>query len=797
MQRLIGTIWTTIEERSTTKWATATTWAPARPQGSRGVTRLRRKVITAAARCRIATVVTGAAVAVAVLAATACGEAEVVTKEVIKEVPVERIVTREVIKEIPVETIVTREVIKEVPVERSIARPSTSHSAAQAAPPATARPPAATFQDNRRQPVVATAEDAVSTFSLDTDRTSYQLALTWAQQGYDIEPDSVRAEEWINAFNYQYAMPSDDWGFAITSDLVAHPLDGRKHLARIAFQAAEVPDDRPLNVTLVLDASGSMASGNRIDIARAAAEAIRQSLRPQDRVAVVHFTTELLHHLTVEHRAPDREEVWASIRRLAPNGGTNVQAGLDLGVQLADQARRERPEAYNYVILMSDGVANVDATDPFAILESAYDRDAENPLRLITIGVGITNYNDELLELLAQHGNGWYRYLDTTDQAQRTFSRANWLALSTPFADQTRAQVTWDPDVVKSWRIIGYENRVTSDASFAEDRKEFAELPSGAATTVFYEVELHDRYRGRATQDLKLGRVELRWIVPDTGQSRSQQVEVTGRTDLSFDRLRGRSTAAVRRHRGAGGGPLQQPAPRRGRRRDGRVHRPGHPAGGAGGAVWSTRRLGRLSRLRLPARAHGGPGLPAGPAADPLRLQPLAHPAPAGHPDRQAPGLAGITADLHGRPQDTPGCSVAQAACSLGNMTETCPTLRAARATGWGPPGAPIGQIRAGTLRQRRIVRRLEEPVVNPGHDLPVGFRVGPQLHHSGSLMKAPHFRSRSAMSAKRVRYTSRSLRPTTSCQSPTTSTPCRSKKPNVCSRKRAWITGILPGRIS
>ena len=104
--------------------------------------------------------------------------------------------------------------------------------AAEAAAPApTARPADTTFQDYGRQPFVATSEDAVSTFSLDTDRTSYHLALNWARQGYDIEPDSVRAEEWINAFNYQYAPPADAWGFAITSDLVAHPLNEGKHLA--------------------------------------------------------------------------------------------------------------------------------------------------------------------------------------------------------------------------------------------------------------------------------------------------------------------------------------------------------------------------------------------------------------------------------------------------------------------------------------------------------------------------------------------------------------------------------------
>ena len=526
------------------------------------------------------------------------------------------------------------------------------------------------------------------------------MALTWAQQGYDIEPDSVRAEEWINAFNYQYAPPADDWGFAITSDLVAHPLEERKHLVRIGFQAAEVADDRPLNVTLVLDASGSMRDGNRVDIARSAAEAIRRSLRPQDRVAVVHFTTDVIHHLTVDHRSPDDSSVESSIAQLSPGGSTNVQAGLNLGVQLANRARLERPEANNYVILMSDGVANVDATNPFAILESAYDRDAGNPLRLITVGVGINNYNDVLLEQLAQHGNGWYRYLNDPDQARVTFSRENWLALSTPFADQTRAQVTWDPDVVKSWRIIGYENRVTSDASFAEDRKEFAELPSGTATTVYYEVELQDGVRRGG--DLTLGRVELRWVVPDTGQSRSQQVEVTGRPDGSFGsaavdpllRLGGIVALAADRYsslpRGADDGAA------------GSVHRPGHLAGGAGDAGRSAGRAGRLSRLPLPAGAHGGAGLPTGPAGSPLRLQPLA--------------LRRLPVTATGRRR-----------CQRGHTgLGRAPTR-----------DGPTGRTRPAALRQRRIVRRLEEPVVDAGHDLPVGLGIGPELLPLGVVDEA------------------------------------------------------------
>ena len=392
-------------------------------------------------------------------------------------------------------------------------------------------PSATTFRDYQRSRFASTAEDTVSTFSLDTDRTSFHLALNWARSGHEVDPDSVRAEEWINAFDHGYELPAHRDSFAITTDVLAHPLDIRMHLVRLGFQAPDLQDDTPLNVTLVLDASGSMSDGNRVAIAREAAESIRRSLRSRDRIGVVHFTTDVIEHLTVEHAAPDDRDVKRSIDRLVPHNSTNVQAGLDLGVKLADRARRDRPDAYNYIILMSDGVANVDATDPFAILESAYDADSGNPLRLITIGVGISNYNDHLLEQLAQHGNGWYRYLSDVDQARSTFSRESWLALSVPFADQTRAQVTWNDEIVESWRVIGYENRVTSDESFVQDRKEFAEIPMGAATTVFFEVRVHEDVWRSPSQTFDLGDVQLRWVTPMSGLTNRQTAAMTSRLD--------------------------------------------------------------------------------------------------------------------------------------------------------------------------------------------------------------------------------------------------------------------------
>ena len=448
---------------------------------------------------------------------------------IVETVVVEKQVTGETIK--VVETVVVEKpvtivekVVETVVVERIVEGKSVVvvQPVTRSRDPDPNQPGATTFQDYERQPLTDAREDAISTFSLDTDRTSFQLALNWATSGYQVDPASVRAEEWVNAFDYGYEPPTVDDRFAITSDLFEHPVEDDRYMARVTFKAPEVVTDGPLNVTLVLDASGSMSNGNRVAIAREAAETIRRSLDRDDRISVVHFTTFEIGSLRVENASPDDRSVTDSIARLEPHGSTNVQAGLDRGVRLADRMRRERPEALNYIILMSDGVANVDATDPFAILEATSAPDGANPLRLITVGVGIENYNDQLLEQLAQHGNGWYRYLLSEEQARSTFQRDNWLALASPVADQTRAQVVWDPEVVRSWRIVGYENRVTSAESFTQDRKEFAEIFSGAATTVFYELELHDDFRQKGP----LGQVELRWVEPVSGRGWSQSTDI-------------------------------------------------------------------------------------------------------------------------------------------------------------------------------------------------------------------------------------------------------------------------------
>ena len=193
-----------------------------------------------------------------------------------------------------------------------------------------------------------------------------------------------------------------------------------------------------------------------------------------------------------------------------------------------------------------DGVpqCNDNCTIPFAILhnvgeDSEYSR--PNPIRIVTIGVGIRGYNDHLLEQLAQYGNGWYRYIDTVAQARQTFSYENWRRLTQPFADQARAQVTWDSDLVAFWRIVGYENRVTPDATFRQNRREFAEVPAGAATTVLYELQLTDAgERARS-----LGTVQVRWQDPREGRTLARETEVRGDPGQAFSNLEPRVALGV------------------------------------------------------------------------------------------------------------------------------------------------------------------------------------------------------------------------------------------------------------
>jgi Ca-activated chloride channel family protein len=210
--------------------------------------------------------------------------------------------------------------------------------------------------------------------------------------------------------------------------------------------------------------------------------------------------------------AHDRDEIIDAIDRLRPGGSTNLEAGLRQGYALADDAFRR--DGINRVVLASDGVANVGVTDPDELARMIRD-DADRGINLVTVGFGMGNFNDVTMEQLADQGDGFYAYVDTEDEAERLFEDELTSTLLT-IAKDAKIQVEFDPDVVDSYRLIGFENRGVLDRDFRNDDIDAGELGAGHQVTALYEIELE---RGVTLDDRgDVGDVFLRWEDPDDGE---------------------------------------------------------------------------------------------------------------------------------------------------------------------------------------------------------------------------------------------------------------------------------------
>jgi Ca-activated chloride channel family protein len=220
-----------------------------------------------------------------------------------------------------------------------------------------------------------------------------------------------------------------------------------------------------------------------------------------------------------------------AIARLEAGGTTNAEAGLMLGYRLADDSFIR--DGVNRVILLSDGVANVGNTGPEAILEEIGEH-ARRGIDLVTIGVGISTYNDVLLEQLADQGDGWYAYVDTQDEAERLFQQRLTTSLETVARD-AKVQVEFDPDLVEEYRLIGFENRDLDDDDFRDDTVDAGDINAGHSVTALYEVALaRDAYR----TDDAFATVRLRWA--DAASGRVEEIE----GDVSTNLLSGRFAQA-------------------------------------------------------------------------------------------------------------------------------------------------------------------------------------------------------------------------------------------------------------
>jgi Ca-activated chloride channel family protein len=354
-------------------------------------------------------------------------------------------------------------------------------------PPAQpAEPDAAgsTFEDEGVSGYVDAASDPLSTFALDVDNGSYRIAQAYVAQGTRPPSESVRAEEWVNAFAYGDPAPTGA-DLAVRTESGVRPDAEGAQLVRVAVTAREVAAaERPsVNLTLVVDRSGSMGEGNRMGLVKDSLALLAGSLRPDDTVSVVGFDDQV-ELLLPPTPVSENERVLASVDDLYPRGSTNLADGLSLGYEQARSAYR--PGGINVVVLCSDGVANVGMTGPEGITASIAEAGREG-IHLVTVGYGMGSYNDHLMEQLADQGDGFYRYVDTYEEAQDLYVD-ELTSLLAPVADDARTQVSFDPELVSSYRLVGYENRAMDDHSFADLSADAGELGAGHHASALYEV---------------------------------------------------------------------------------------------------------------------------------------------------------------------------------------------------------------------------------------------------------------------------------------------------------------------
>lgn len=388
------------------------------------------------------------------------------------------------------------------------------------------------YRETSPNPVKSVATDPVSTFSIDVDTASYANVRRYLTRG-DLPPrDSVRVEELINYFDYDYPPPTTRTApFSSTVAIVPSPWASGKRLVHIGLQGYDVaPRERPpLNLVLLIDTSGSMNGPNRLPLAKQALRMLIDDLGPRDRVSMVVYAGSAG---AVLEPTPGNEKakILGALDALSAGGSTAGGEGLALAYTLAE--RNFNRNAVNRIMIATDGDFNVGITNP-AELEGFVSRKRESGIYLSVLGFGGGNYNDALMQRLAQKGNGVAAYIDTVAEARKVLHDQAQSALL-PIADDVKIQVEFNPTRVAEYRLIGYETRMLNREDFNNDRVDAGEIGAGANVTAIYEITpvggrtLNDplRYQSPRPQAAPSGEIaflRIRWKPP--GAKDSQLIE--------------------------------------------------------------------------------------------------------------------------------------------------------------------------------------------------------------------------------------------------------------------------------
>lgn len=390
------------------------------------------------------------------------------------------------------------------------------------------------FDDN---PVKVVTEQPVSTFSIDVDTGAYANVRRMINNGHLPREDAVRVEELINYFSYDYPLPTNNEAFSVSTELSEAPWNQHARLLHIGIKGKDITADKlpPANLVFLVDVSGSMRAANKLGLLKQSLKLLTKKMRSQDRISMVVYAG--ASGVVLEPTAGnDRFKITQALDGLNAGGSTNGASGIRLAYDLAQQNFMK--DGINRVILATDGDFNVGTVNFEALKDLVEDR-RKSGISLTTLGFGAGNYNDHLMEQLADSGNGNYAYIDTLNEAQKVLVDEMSSTLKT-IAKDVKIQIEFNPSIVKEYRLIGYENRQLRREDFNNDKVDAGEIGAGHTVTALYELILNGSDENRI-DNLRYGEskpvakehsnelafLRLRYKQPDAHNSRLIENPIT------------------------------------------------------------------------------------------------------------------------------------------------------------------------------------------------------------------------------------------------------------------------------
>ena len=383
------------------------------------------------------------------------------------------------------------------------------------------------YQKQPENPVKAVAQEPVSTFSIDVDTGSYANVRRFLNNGRLPPKDAVRIEEIVNYFPYSYPLPQDGRPFPVHTQTVDSPWQPEAKLVKIGIQAQDTAKKNlpPANLVFLVDVSGSMNSPDKLPLVKKALRLLTQQLRAQDKVTIITYASgEKL--VLPPTSGKDKDTILRAVNSLEAGGATSGERALRMAYDEAQKAFVKN--GINRILLATDGDFNVGVADT-ETLKSMVAEKRKSGISLSTLGFGTDNYNEEMMEQIADAGDGNYSYIDSEAEAKKVLVRQLTSTLATVARD-IKIQLEFNPAAVKEYRLVGYENRLLREEDFNNDRVDAGDIGAGHNITALYEIIpqgktgwLDARHyqnapaaSGKADED---GWLKLRYKAPESEQS--------------------------------------------------------------------------------------------------------------------------------------------------------------------------------------------------------------------------------------------------------------------------------------